>query len=94
MLTDGPRPGQTPVSLSTPNGPSLFPGDTPIDERNILFDAKDSIAKLGVKQVNIFYMHGPKKKGSFEEQLEGMNEVYKLGLFKEFGISNYSSQQV
>jgi len=82
-------------TIDTKWAPSSFPRVVrPLTKENILSDAKDSIAKLGIKQVDVFYMHGPEKKVSFGEQLEGVNEVYKLGLFKRFGISNYSSQQV
>jgi aflatoxin B1 aldehyde reductase len=81
-------------TLDTKWAPSFFPGARPLTKEIIVSDAKDSIAKLGVKQVDVFYMHGPETNVSFEEQLEGVDEVYKLGLFKRFGISNYSSQQV
>ena len=84
----------TDLTIDTKWAPSFFPAGSPLTKEQIVSDAKDSIAKLGVKQVDVFYMHGPEMKVSFEEQLEGVQEVYKLGLFKRFGISNYSAQQV
>ncbi|KAI1608491.1 aldehyde reductase [Exophiala viscosa] len=63
-------------------------------KENIVNTAKESIKKLGVKQVDIFYIHAPDKETPLEETLEGVNEVYKLGLFKRFGLSNYKVEDV
>ncbi|KIV81689.1 hypothetical protein PV11_03859 [Exophiala sideris] len=61
---------------------------------NIINTAKESIQKLGVKQVDIFYIHAPDAETPLEETLSGVNEVYKLGLFKRFGLSNYKAEDV
>lgn len=69
-----------------------MPGGANKDE--IVNSAKDSIQKLGVKQVDIFYIHCPDAKTPLEETLAGVNEVYKTGVFKRFGLSNYSADDV
>lgn len=56
--------------------------------------AKESIKKLGVEQVDIFYIHAPDYGVPFEETLSGVNEVYKSGAFKRFGLSNFSPDDV
>lgn len=61
---------------------------------NIIRSAKDSIKALGVKNVDIFYIHAPDTSIPFSETLDGINEVYKLGLFKRLGISNFTPPQV
>ncbi|KIV84364.1 hypothetical protein PV11_00149 [Exophiala sideris] len=61
---------------------------------NILSSAKESISKLGVKQVDVFYLHAPDSQTDLEDTLAGVNEVYKLGLFKRFGLSNYPVEDV
>lgn len=38
-------------------------------------------------QVDVFYLHAPDKTVPIEDTLEGVNEVYKLGIFKRFGLS-------
>ncbi|KAG9773965.1 Oxidoreductase sirO [Exophiala dermatitidis] len=63
-------------------------------KEKIIETAKESIRKLGVKQVDIFYLHGPDEGVPLEETLEGVNEVYNTGLFKRFGISNFSPDDV
>lgn len=60
----------------------------------IVATAKKSIQTLGVKQVDIFYLHSPDVKTPDEETLAGVHEAYKLGLFKRFGLSNYTAEHV
>lgn len=54
---------------------------------NIIRSAKDSIKLLGVNKVDIFYIHAPDTTIPFAETLEGVNEVYKLGIFERLGLS-------
>jgi len=61
---------------------------------NIVKSGKDSIEKLGVKQVDIFYLHSPDSGTDIKETLAGVQEIYKLGLFKRFGLSNYNAEDV
>lgn len=81
-------------TIDTKWAPGVFPGQPSLTKDLIIANAKDSIQKLGVKQVDVFYMHCPEDKVSLDEQLEGINEVHKLGLFRRFGLSNYSATQV
>lgn len=53
----------------------------------VIESAKDSIKKLGVKKVDIFYIHAPDSSIPVGETLEGINEVYKQGLFDRLGLS-------
>lgn len=62
---------------------------------NIVKTAKESLQKLGVDkakglEVDIFYMHSPDTGVQFEETLRGIDEAYRAGGFKRFGLSNYS----
>ncbi len=45
-------------------------------------------------KVDIFYLHSPDKETPLEETLEAVNEVYKTGVFKRFGLSNFSPEDV
>jgi len=68
------------------------PGES--DKDNTIRLAKESIQKLGVKKVDIFYLHAPDSTHPIADTLEGVNEAYKLGLFERFGlsVSNIPSQ--
>jgi aflatoxin B1 aldehyde reductase len=48
---------------------------------------------LGTK-VDIFYIHAPDPDTKLENTLAGVNEVYKTGFFKRFGLSNYKAEDV
>jgi len=56
--------------------------------------AKESIKKLGVPQVDIFYIHAPAYHAPIEPILKGVNEAYKAGLFRRFGLSNFPPAHV
>ena len=42
----------------------------------------------------MWYLHGPDRTTPYEETLRAVNELYKEGKFKRFGISNYMSWEV
>lgn len=66
----------------------------PATEDQVISVGKSSLEKLATKQVDIYYMHSPDVRVPFEETLAGINELYKAGAFRRFGLSNYSPQQV
>jgi len=47
-----------------------------------------------VLQVDIFYIHMPDHSTPISETLAGVQEVYNLGLFRRFGLSNYLADDV
>ncbi|RMD40362.1 hypothetical protein DV735_g4767, partial [Chaetothyriales sp. CBS 134920] len=69
------------------------PAFSPTKE-NIIKSAKESLEKLGVSQVDVFYIHAPDKNVPLEDTLAGVNEVYKSGAFKRFGLSNFAAADV
>ena len=64
---------------------------TPQDVRRGL---TDSLKALDTKEIDMFYLHGPDRKYSFEDTLREVNALHKEGYFKRFGISNYMSWEV
>lgn len=56
-------------------------------------DAEGSKKALG-GTVDIYYIHAPDPETPIEETLEGINEVYKTGFFKRFGLSNFKAEDV
>lgn len=42
----------------------------------------------------MYYLHTPDRTTGFEEACEAMNEAYKAGQIKKFGISNHSPEEV
>ncbi|EMC93365.1 hypothetical protein BAUCODRAFT_26667 [Baudoinia panamericana UAMH 10762] len=60
---------------------------------NVVAQAKHSKEMLGCN-VDIYYIHAPDHKTPLEDTLAGINEVYKSGFFKRFGLSNYKAEDV
>ena len=48
---------------------------------------------LGVEQVDVYYLHSPDVV-PIEETLAGVNELYKEGWFRRFGLSNFFAKDV
>ena len=50
---------------------------------------EQSLAALGTKKVDLWYLHAPDRSVPLEETLQGVNELYKEGRFDRWGVSNY-----
>lgn len=64
---------------------------TPSDVRRGLLD---SLKALQTDTIDMFYLHGPDRKHPFEDTLREVNELYKEGKFRRFGLSNFMSWEV
>lgn len=47
-----------------------------------------------ILQLNIEYLHAPDRTTPFEETCEAMDVAYRAGHFSQFGLSNYSVDDV
>jgi len=59
----------------------------------ILREAKESKEQLGTN-VDVYYIHAPDHETPLDETLGAIDEVYKQGFFKRFGLSNYQAEDV
>lgn len=53
-----------------------------------------SLKELQVDQLEMWYLHGPDRSVPYEVTLKTVNDLYKEGKFKRFGISNYMAWEV
>ncbi|KAJ7058492.1 Aldo/keto reductase [Mycena amicta] len=53
-----------------------------------------SLESLKTDTLDIFYLHGPDRQVPYEVTLKTVDELYKEGKFKRFGISNFMSWEV
>lgn len=53
-----------------------------------------SLKELKISQINVEYLHLPDRATPFEVPLKALNEAYKEGKFKHFGLSNYTAEEV
>lgn len=75
----------------SPNGINLKYTHSPSDVRRGL---EDSFAALKTEKVDMWYLHAPDHSVPYEETLRAVNELYKEGRFRRFGISNYAAWEV
>ncbi|TFY65364.1 hypothetical protein EVG20_g5625 [Dentipellis fragilis] len=54
----------------------------------------NSLKALNTDTLEMWYLHGPDRSTPYEVTLKAVNEFYKEGKFKRFGISNYMSWEV
>ncbi|KAJ6516480.1 aldehyde reductase [Mycena sanguinolenta] len=78
------------VDSKTPGGlaPGTGTGET------ILQHAKETVERLGVTSVDVFYIHKPDPSVDLEDQLKGINAAHAAGHFKRFGLSNFTVEDV
>lgn len=53
-----------------------------------------SLEVLKTDSVDIWYLHGPDRNTPLDTTLQTVNELYKEGKFKRFGLSNFMSWEV
>jgi aflatoxin B1 aldehyde reductase len=62
---------------------------THLAPENMCAGLEESLKALGTENVNLWYLHGPDRTIPIEETLRGVNELYKQGKFRIWGVSNY-----
>jgi aflatoxin B1 aldehyde reductase len=60
----------------------------------ILSSARESLSKCAIRQFDILYIHAPDTSVPLEPALEAINQLHKEGLFRRFGLSNFTAEQV
>jgi aflatoxin B1 aldehyde reductase len=88
----GQQPGHVDFAIDTKWGGGFTPGT--LSKASVISEADDSYSKMKIKQFDTFYIHAPDPAANIEEVLDGVQEVYKKGIFRRFGLSNFSAEQV
>ncbi|KAL5117369.1 hypothetical protein ACEQ8H_004685 [Pleosporales sp. CAS-2024a] len=83
---------RTQFVIDTKLAGGFMPGN--VHKEQVIKDAQDSLDRVGIKQFDVLYIHAPDETIPFEDTLEGVNEVYKKGIFRRFGLSNFSVEQL
>lgn len=72
-------------------GPGVKGNHSPEHLREAL---KQSLASLQTDKVDMWYLHAPDRTTPYEDTLQEVNNLYKQGFFRRFGISNYAAWEV
>lgn len=65
-----------------------------LSKQSVLDQARGSLKRLKLKQVDILYLHWPDHAVDITETLEAVQTLYEEGAFRRFGLSNYAAWQV
>ncbi|KAF4995352.1 hypothetical protein FDECE_12844 [Fusarium decemcellulare] len=60
----------------------------------VISSCKESLQKLQVNSVDVYYLHAPDRRVPWKETLSGLNELHQQGAFKRLGISNFLAQEI
>jgi aflatoxin B1 aldehyde reductase len=71
-----------------------FDRSSALKPENLYKLAHQSITTLKVKNVDIFYIHAPDDSLEISEWVPTIDKLYKEGLFKRFGLSNFKPEDV
>lgn len=72
--------------------PAFSPGS--LAREKIIANCNASLAALKTERVDIYYLHGPDRSTTLEEQCAAIGELYSQGKFERFGVSNISPAEV
>jgi aryl-alcohol dehydrogenase-like predicted oxidoreductase len=65
-----------------------------LTREGIIVQCDESLKALNGSPIDIYYIHAPDRSVPFEETAETINELYKRGSFKRFGLSNFTAEEV
>src|SRR5205809_5134605 len=74
--------------VGNPNGAP--PGETPLSQAQVAHHLDVSLSRLGVEQIDLYYIHEFDRVTPLEETLEAMALAVEAGKIDRFGISNAS----
>jgi aryl-alcohol dehydrogenase-like predicted oxidoreductase len=83
---------QVATKVGNPHG--CPPGETPLSARQIAYHLDDSLRRLGVDRIDLYYIHEFDGLTPLEETLEAMDRAAEAGKIDRLGISNASLEDV
>ncbi|KAH7147809.1 NADP-dependent oxidoreductase domain-containing protein [Fusarium sp. MPI-SDFR-AT-0072] len=86
--------------LGAVNAGERFSIDTKADfmkghtKENITHDIDNSLKLLKINQINVYYLHIPDRNNPVEPAIEALDQGYRDGKIKAWGISNFPADEV
>ena len=77
---------QIATKVGNPHG--CPPGETPLSRNQIAYHLDESLRRLGVERIGLYYIHEFDRVTPLEETLEAMSRAAEDGKIDRFGISN------
>lgn len=86
------RQAQIATKVGNPHG--CPPGETPLSAAQIAFHLDQSLRRLGVERISLYYIHEFDRVTPLEETLAAMSRAVDAGKIERFGVSNASLADV
>jgi aflatoxin B1 aldehyde reductase len=83
---------RTQFSIDTKVPGGFVPGSA--RKELIVEHAKEALQKVNIEQFDVLYIHAPVSDIPLDDTLAGINEAHKAGIFRRFGLSNYTPEDV
>jgi aryl-alcohol dehydrogenase-like predicted oxidoreductase len=80
------RDAQIATKVGNPNG--CPPGETPLSRSQIANHLDESLRRLGIERIDVYYIHEFDRVTPLEETLDAMQRAAEAGKIDRFGISN------
>ena len=80
------RAAQIATKVGNPNG--CPPGETPLSRAQIAHHLDQSLSRLGIERIDLYYIHEFDRVTPLEESLEAFSRAADAGKIDRFGISN------
>jgi aryl-alcohol dehydrogenase-like predicted oxidoreductase len=91
------RPFRDEVQLATKVGnrrPSYGPDAPLLDRASVVRECDESLTRLGVDHIDLYYLHMPDRRTPIEETLAACQELVEAGKIRHLGMSNYAAWQL
>jgi aryl-alcohol dehydrogenase-like predicted oxidoreductase len=83
------------VTIFTKVGSDLgAPGKKGLSEKWILRAVDDSLTRLGIGEIDLYFSHWPDPETSYEETLGAFDKLLKAGKVRAIGASNHNVEQL
>lgn len=86
------RDAQIATKVGNPHG--CPPGDTPLSRTQIAYQLDQSLKRLGLDRIDLYYIHEFDRMTALGETLEAMARAVDAGKIDRFGVSNASHADV
>jgi len=83
---------QIATKVGNPHG--CPPGETPLNRAQIAWHLDESLRRLGVEQIDVYYIHEFDRVTPLDETLDAMGQAVEAGKIDRFGVSNASLTDV
>jgi aryl-alcohol dehydrogenase-like predicted oxidoreductase len=84
----------TQIATKVGNPHGCPPGETPLSRAQIGYHLDESLRRLGVERIDLYYIHEFDRVTPLEETLEAMTRAAEAGKIDRFGVSNASLSDV